>query len=75
MCIRDRRNAARRLTQLFLQGLGEGERRDARGRVAGMDARLLDVLQYAPDVDVLTVAQGVDVALIRTCLLYTSRCV
>ena len=31
-----------------------------------MDARLLDMLQNAPDVDVLTVAQGIDVALIRT---------
>ncbi len=45
--------------------LAEAERRDHAGRVAGVDAGLLDVLHDPGDVDLLAVAERVDVDLDR----------
>ncbi len=56
------RQAAGDVTQLRDLSLRKRERRDAAGRVAGMHAGFLDVLQDAADVHVLAVAQGVHVA-------------
>ena len=60
------RDAARGLAKLCLQALAKAERRNASRGVAGMDAGLLDMLQNAADVDLLAVAQGVDIGLDRT---------
>ena len=43
--------------------LAQGDGRDHAGRVAGVHARLLDVLHDGADVDVLAVADGIDVDL------------
>ena len=61
-----RRDAARGLTELRLQALAKAERRNARRGVAGVDTGLLDMLQDTADVDLLAVAQGVDIGLDRT---------
>ena len=57
------RDARRRVAQLLHERLGEGERRDARCRIARVNARLLDVLQDAADVDFVAVTERIDVAL------------
>ena len=57
------RQALGALADLVDDALGEAEGRGAAGRVAGVDAGLLDVLEDAADVDLGAVAEGVDVAL------------
>ena len=57
------RDAARGLAKLRLQALAKAERRNAGRRVTGVDTGLLDMLQDAADVDLLAVAQGVDIRL------------
>ena len=56
------RQAAGDVAKLGNLSLGKGKGRDAAGRVAGMHAGFLDVLQHAADVDVLAIAQGIYVA-------------
>ncbi len=49
--------------QFVLHLLAQRERRQRTGRIAGMHARLFDVLHDAADDDLLAVAQGVDIDL------------
>src|SRR5699024_31441 len=53
----------RRLTDAFEHVLAQGQRGQDAGRVAGVDAGLLDVLHDAADEDLLTVVERIDVDL------------
>ena len=57
------RQATRGLADLLHDLVGEREGREAAGRVAGVDAALLDVLEDSAHVALLGVAEGVHVEL------------